>query len=325
MIVRRNSRQAVAHALTPTIARPARTTPPGVSAITGSPPRNRVTWVPSKIRTPRSSSTRRRPRASRAGCTSRGVDDVDPATGHRRVEPRADLARIELAVDLVEAEPAHLFEHLLDPVILGGARRNSQVAHRRVPGVDAVSFAPRADLVDRTRCHLDGATALVAEPGREQPGLVVERVEEPAVATARAAAAHVLLEQHDVEVGLALFEEERAPHPRVAAADHDDVGCHVAIERGTGLARELRPGERLLEPPAPVGRTRQVLPSSRPQVIAEPARESRDEHRERVDAPARVLEVVLAPDRGVRDQHARASGRARGGSVSARASRPRGA
>ena len=48
---------------------PARTLPPGVSAVEGRPAPNRITGVCSKIRTPRSSSTRRMPRARRAGCT----------------------------------------------------------------------------------------------------------------------------------------------------------------------------------------------------------------------------------------------------------------
>ena len=82
--------------------------------------------------------------------------------------------------------------------------------------------------------------------------------DEPAVAPARAAAADVLLEEHDVDAGVELREEPRGPHPGVAAADDHDVGRGVLDERRARLAGERRQGERLAQPPAAafVGRDR---------------------------------------------------------------------
>ena len=85
--VRRKRFHAAAHALSARTAAPARTLPPGVSAVEGRPAPNRVTGVCSKIRTPRSSSTRRMPRARRAGCTvapSRSIRRRRGTWGSRR-------------------------------------------------------------------------------------------------------------------------------------------------------------------------------------------------------------------------------------------------
>ena len=58
---------------------------------------------------------------------------------------------------------------------------------------------------------------------REVLEVAPERVHEAAVAAARAAAADVLLEDHDVDPGIELLELDGRPHPGVAAAEDHDV------------------------------------------------------------------------------------------------------
>jgi hypothetical protein len=84
------------------------------------------------------------------------------------------------------------------------------------------------------------AAELVAQARQVAP----VAVDEAAVAPARAAAAVLRFEQDDVEPGLALFQRQRGPEARVAAADDDDIGLGVPLERRRRL---IRAG--LLEPP----------------------------------------------------------------------------
>src|SRR5437868_7666597 len=80
----------------------------------------------------------------------------------------------------------------------------------------------------------------------ERRELVPPREDETAVATARAAAADVGLEQEHVERGLELLQADRSPETAVAAAADADVRARVPLQR----RRVLLTGERLFEPEA---------------------------------------------------------------------------
>ena len=183
----------------------------------------------------------------------RGVGDAEAGPNHRRVEAVAELALGDRPIDVAETQPLGLRHGLPDGGVVRGVGRHAEVAGRFVPGVDALVFAPGADLVDRTRRHLDGSPAGRPVALEQQMCLVVQPVHEPAVAAARSAAADVALEQDDVQGRLALLEEPRGPHPRVPAAEDHDVGGGVSFERFRLGPREPGQRERLLEPPAPSG------------------------------------------------------------------------
>ena len=83
--------------------------------------------------------------------------------------------------------------------------------------------------------------------------MVVEAVDEPAVAARRAEPALVALEHDDADPGAGADQVPRRPQARVPAADDDDVGVGVAVQGGRRLAAELGVRERLAQPPAGVG------------------------------------------------------------------------
>src|SRR5262249_37576342 len=93
-------------------------------------------------------------------------------------------------------------------------------------------------------CARDGERALVAD-GRAQPcQLRPVPVQETAVATARAGAAGLRLDEDDAKGRLAAAPCPRRPAPGVPAADDRDVGVDVARERRLGRIRR-----RFLPPP----------------------------------------------------------------------------
>ena len=98
----------------------------------------------------------------------------------------------------------------------GGA----EVAVRAEPGIDAVLVA---EAPDRGDALLAGAAERerlgVPEPAAQLAERAPPAVDEPAVASAGAAPADVLLEQDDVQLRLRFLQEPRRPHPGVAAAE----------------------------------------------------------------------------------------------------------
>ena len=107
----------------------------------------RVTRVPSWMRTPSSSATRRRPRTSIAGCTIAAVGSNMPGD----VAVRAAAARRLLGRPLLERHHAELAAGRHDAVPraeLRLRRGRPEVAAAVVVGVDPVRLAERPDLVD---------------------------------------------------------------------------------------------------------------------------------------------------------------------------------
>src|SRR5581483_6959821 len=96
----------------------------------------------------------------------------------------------------------------------------------------------------------DRERALVAEPSAQPAERRPERLEEAAVAPARAEAAELRLDEGHLERRAPLLQRQRRPQARVAAADDR----HVGVDRpGERLPRWV--GRRLLEPPGgPVAR-----------------------------------------------------------------------
>ena len=188
----------------------------------------------------------------------RGMADPEARPNDGRVEALADLARGHRPVHVGEPQTLRLRHGLSDRGVVRRARRHAEIAGRLVPGVDAGVLAPRPDLVDGSRRRLDRPPPTFAVTLEQEAGLVVQPVDEPAVASARSTAADVALEEHHVQGRFALLEEPRGPHPRVPAAEDDDVGGDVPLERGRLGSGELGQRERLLEPPAPPSRSGDV-------------------------------------------------------------------
>ncbi len=82
----------------------------------------------------------------------------------------------------------------------------------------------------------------------EPAELVPPSARKPTVATARTAAADVLIQDRDPEVGIGLGEEVGGPQAGEPSADDDDIGVGVLGERRAGNAR-LR-GQCVSQPPA---------------------------------------------------------------------------
>ena len=120
----------------------------------------------------------------------------------------------------------------------------------REPRVDAVGLAPRADLGGGAPARHEQLERIrLAVGGDHVADVPPPAVAEAAVAAARPAAADVGLEQHDVEVRVALLQEPRGPHPRVAAAEDHDVGGRVPRSGGASGPANSGMREGLLEPP----------------------------------------------------------------------------
>ncbi len=107
-------------------------------------------------------------------------------------------------------------------IVLGGRRRDLELARRREPGVHALGLAPAPDRADRVgRDAADLERALAPEPPLEIGEAVPERADEAAVPPARPVAANVRLD--DRHRGARLGEVPRRPEAEVAAADDRDV------------------------------------------------------------------------------------------------------
>src|SRR6266536_6417723 len=198
--------------------------------------------------TPRSSATRRRPRASSAGCTVAETASKAPPRCAGRPGPLGRLVAVELHERARVAGALDRREGAGPRSQLRGPGRRPEPALAPIVRVDPVFRAEGAALV---HCEL----ARAREPNGllrpadllERRELVPPRKDEAPVAAARAAAADVRLEEHDVERGLVFLQPDRGPEPAVAAATHADVGTHVALEGRGGLLA----GKRILEPEAP--------------------------------------------------------------------------
>ena len=188
--------------------RPARTVPCGVSRDHGGAapePRDRRVLVDAHAaREQRVPQPPREARRLHAGTARR----EHAAAEQRRVAPRPHLLEGERAWTLGHAEALGGLSHQCRPTrLLRGRGRDADVAVALVPGVDAVGLAPRADRADalvRRRAMRRPRSRPRRSISRPSASVAPERVHEPAVAPARPAAADVLLEQHDVDAGLAL-------------------------------------------------------------------------------------------------------------------------
>ena len=85
--------------------------------------------------------------------------------------------------------------------------------------------------------------------------LVPPTAGETAVAPARSAAADVLLQDDDAEIGVGLGQEVSGPQPGESAADDHDVGVDIFGQRRAIGAVLL--GQRLTQPPAALGARRE--------------------------------------------------------------------
>ena len=108
-------------------------------------------------------------------------------------------------------------------------------------GVDSMLLAEAADLIDRVGRRMREPERLdTAASELERREVVPEAEGEAAVATARAAAADVGLDEDDLGRRSVLLDPQRRPQPGEAAADDADLSAVVAAER-PGLARARRP------------------------------------------------------------------------------------
>ena len=175
---------------------------------------------------------------------------VHAATEQRRAASCLDLFGRERLVDLGDTQSRGDLGEVLRTCLLHRGGRDPDVAGPREPRVDLVLVAPPPDGCDAlVGCACDPQAEVRAVEADELLELVPEAVHEPAVAAARSATADVLLQEHDVQAGIAFLQEPGAPHPRVAAAEDHDVGGRVAHERRGGLSGEAGLHEGFLEPP----------------------------------------------------------------------------
>ena len=94
------------------------------------------------------------------------------------------------------------------------------------------SLAPGADPAHGVLgCSADRERGRVTGILPERRRVAPERLAEAAVPAARPVPAHGRLEHEHVELGLELKELPRRPEAEVAAADDDDIGAHVSVER----------------------------------------------------------------------------------------------
>jgi hypothetical protein len=192
------------------------------------------------------------------GLHRRGAAQHRPAAEERRAAARGDL-RWRQRHELVGGPKAARTRDGLRPgVVLRGRGGHEQVRRARVPGVDVLRLAPRADRVHR---RVGGAGERerrgVAGTGGHGPGLVPPAVDEAAVAPRGAEAAAVGLEHDDARARGPLEDVPRTPKAQVAAADHHDVGLDGLVERrqdgrGAGLADPVAVGV-VPHGPAPTG------------------------------------------------------------------------
>ena len=210
---------------------PARIRAPAVSTLTPATPspRTRSTRACSCTTTPRSISLARRPSARRPGCTVAPSGAYTP----RRKTGESQCSRTCAGVSSTSRSPTPSSSaaraEARPTSSCASVGRHPQLAPAPVPRVDALLVAPAPD---RLGARLGRACELERRPRAEAVAQRVEAepgaVAEAAVAAAGPVAAEIGLEQDDACVGRRLEEMPGAPHARVAAADHDDVGADVA-------------------------------------------------------------------------------------------------
>ncbi len=116
-------------------------------------------------------------------------------------------------------------------------RRSLEIAAAVEPGVDALLVAPAADRANGILGRLGHRQRrLVPEVAAHRRQAEPERVDEAAVAAARAEPAAVRLEQDDAGRRLGLLDPPGGPHTGVAATDDHDVGARVPVQRRAGGA-----------------------------------------------------------------------------------------
>ncbi len=194
---------------------------------------------------------RRREAVAQAPGQPRRLDGRRAGIERRPAEPRRAAALGQLG-GVEHRDGTGLAELMGGPdrrapdIVLGRRGRHLQIAGVPEPGVDLLLVAEPADLLNRSgrgapQGHRPLVAVAIAHRAHVEPHLVAEA----AVPPARPAPAEVGLDQHDIRAGLELREPPGRPHPRVAAADHEEV----AIDRPLGR-RERIADRRLGEPVA---------------------------------------------------------------------------
>ena len=235
------------HAFMASTTRSAVTTPPGVWTRGGRERSSRVIGERSKIRTPRSSATRRSPRASSAGwtvapdCSSTPARWVgDPArratsSGSSRTKTCSPWRSIAATVSSQA------------PICAALVAAHSQPSWRKCASMPFAVQKPPIASTAPAEARQSRSASSAPTMCSSFANFAHQRKHEAAVAAARAAAADVALDEHDVERRVVLLEPQRGPQARVAAADDADVGLLVALEARRVL---LGAAERLLQPQA---------------------------------------------------------------------------
>ena len=244
----RYSGRRAAHALRASTTRSAVT---GRAPSAPRPPAERSIRVMgecSKMRMPRSIATRAQPAHQMAGLHDRRGRLEDPGEMRRRARPARDLRQPRAARTARQAGLLELGEGVVPRPDLSRAGRRPEPPPVVVVGVDSVGLAELADLGDAIRRRLGQPGRLLDAAGLcEAAELRPPAHHEAAVAPAGAAAAHVGLEDHDVERGVELGQPQRGPQAGEPAADD----AHVRRDRPRQRAGRVVAGprcERLPEP-----------------------------------------------------------------------------
>ena len=131
------------------------------------------------------------------GLDGAAVGDEVPALEHGRGAEAVHVGLRQHAVVVLDAEAPGGLDGLLPAAGLRGRRGDADVAVLAEPGVHAVIVHPGGHLADGPGAGVDdGEGAVAPEQVHERAGVVVEAVDEPAVAAAGPEAALVLLEDH---------------------------------------------------------------------------------------------------------------------------------
>ena len=230
---RRSGRTPRVAALSASTAAPARTRPPSVSATTSAPVAQRA-----HARVLEDAHAALEQAVAQPEREPRRLHRRVAGREHRAAEPRRVAAggrRGAVEVGELRRRPggARGLEQPVEHGVLGlrggGEHEPRRLNHASTPSASHQAPIARDALRRRAR---GGERALRAE-ALDQVGQVrPQRLGEAAVATARPVAADAGLEQHDA--GAAPAQLPRGPHPRVAAAEHDDVGARSPRSGGTG-------------------------------------------------------------------------------------------
>ena len=180
------------------------------------------------------------------GLDRRRVGEEDAAAEERRRAAFGNLLGAQLDGGVGLAELAAGGDRLDGGLVMRCRGRDLQVAGVPEPGVHPLALAELADPGDGGLGGAgDGERRLRPPAPAHARQREPHHVAEAAVAAARPVPAAAGLEQDDARLRLERLDVPRRPHPRVAAADHDEVGLALTGQR---LCRLDRAG--LLQPVA---------------------------------------------------------------------------